>query len=150
MTSAEYKAAEMSIFSIIMALILFAIVIFLFSGTLSIHADNAVQVCFEVSLLLCHIFTLLGFLHGPLAWNAEDQSKCIVAMVALSYLSLCAFTFLFLESMCIAHHLMEGISMKIMEKIPMLILAGFGIPFVYLAIVIPIVYDDLIPSQQKV
>ena len=45
---------------------------------------------------------------------------------------------------------MEGISMKIMEKIPMLILAGFGIPFVYLAIVIPIVYDDLIPSQQKV
>ena len=34
MTSAEYKAAEMSIFSIIMALILFAIVLFLFSGTL--------------------------------------------------------------------------------------------------------------------
>ena len=150
MTSAEYKAAEMSIFSIIMAMILFAIVLFLFSGTLSIHADNAVQVCFEVSLLLCHIFTLLGFLHGPLAWDSEDQSKCIVAMVALSYLSLCAFTFLFLESMCIAHHLMEAVSMKILEKIPMLVLAGFGIPFVYLAIVIPIVYDDLIPYQHKV
>ena len=150
MTSAEYKAAEMSIFSIIMAMILFSIVLFLFSGTLSIHADNAVQVCFEVSLLLCHIFTLLGFLHGPLAWDSEDQSKCIVAMVALSYLSLCAFTFLFLESMCIAHHLMEAVSMKILEKIPMLVLAGFGIPFVYLAIVIPIVYDDLIPYQHKV
>ena len=115
----------------------------------SLYADNAVQACFEVSLLSCHIFTLLGFLDGPLAWNSEDQTKCIVALIALSYLSLCAFSFLFLESLCIANQLIENLNVKIMEKIPVLVLSGFAIPLVYLAVVISIAYEDLIPDQRR-
>merc|ERR1711971_56213 len=150
MTSSEYKAAELSIFSIIMALIALSIIILLFSGTLSIYNDNAVQFCFEISLLSCHVFTLLGFLDGPLAWNSEDQTKCLTAMVALSYLSLSAFTFLFLESLCIAQQLMEAVRLKFVEKIPLLILSGFVGPLIYLSVVIPLTYNDLIPNQRKV
>ena len=115
-----------------------------------IYADNAVQVCFEVSLLLCHIFTLLGFLDGPLAWNSEDQSKCIVALIALSYLSLCAFTFLFFESLTVANQLIQSVKIKIVEKTPLLICIGFFGPLVYLGLFIPFTYDDLIPYHRKV
>ena len=145
-----------------------------------IHTDNAVQVCFEVSLLSCHIFTLLGFLDGPLAWNPENQTNCLVSMIgisahwfsvkfgsyisfiqctkneffflqisALSYLSMCAFTFLFLESLCIANQLITRMNIKILDKIPILIASGFFSPLIYLAIVIPIIYKDLIPDAPK-
>ena len=150
MTNAEYKAAELSIFSIIMALISLTIIIFIISGTLPVHADNAVQVCFEVSLLSCHVFTLLGFIEGPLAWNPEDQTNCIVAMVAFSYFSMCAFIFLFLESLCIANQLIYNLNVKNLEKIPILVVSGFLAPLLYLAIVVPIAYKDLIPQTPKV
>ena len=87
---------------------------------------------------------------GPLAWNPQDQTKCVTAMVALSYMSLCAFTFLFLESLCIAHHLIEAVRLKFVEKIPLLVLSGFVGPLIYLCIVIPLTYNDLIPNQRKV
>ena len=114
-----------------------------------IHTDNAVQVCFEVSLLSCHIFTLLGFLDGPLSWNPENQTNCLVSMIALSYLSMCAFTFLFLESLCIANQLITRMNIKNLEKIPILIASGFFSPLIYLAVVIPIIYKDLIPDAPK-
>lgn len=150
MTGYRYKAAELSIFSIIMALIGFSIVVLIFSGTLTIYPDNAVQLCFEISLLACHIFTLLGFLDGPLAWNPGNQTNCLVAMIALSYLSLCAFTFLFLESLVIATQLIEGIAFKFLNKIPVLICFGFVSPMLYLVLVIPLAYNDLIPFERKV
>ena len=64
--------------------------------------------------------------------------------------SLSAFTFLFLESLCIAQQLIESVRLKFTEKIPILVLSGFIGPLIYLCVVIPLTYNDLIPNQRKV
>ena len=91
---------------------------------------------------------MLAFLDGPMAWNSTDQTLCIVALAALSFLSLCAFTFLFLESLCIASQLVEKIT--ITQKIPYLVAGGFLAPLLYCAIIIPALYQDLIPYEMRV
>ena len=82
--------------------------------------------------------------------TCDELVDSLTAMVALSYLSLSAFTFLFLESLCIAQQLMEAVRLKFVEKIPLLVLSGFVGPLIYLSVVIPITYNDLIPNQRKV
>ena len=96
------------------------------------------------------MFTLFGFLEGPLSWKAESLTPCIISMIAFSYLSMCAFTFLFLESLTIANQLVHSFNIKNLERIPILIVSGFLAPLIYLAIVIPIIYEDLIPDKPKV
>ena len=62
---------------------------------------------------------------------------------------MCAFTFLFLESLCIANQLINTMNIKNLEKIPILVVSGFLPPLIYLAIAIPIIYEDLIPQSPK-
>ena len=80
----------------------------------------------------------------------QDQTVCVLAVAFLSYFSLVCFAFLFLESLCIAHRLVELSFIGWTDKIGILVLSGFGFPLVYTAAVVGASYKDLIPFQNRV
>ena len=65
------------------------------------------------------------------------------------FFSLSAFVFLFLESACIAHHLVAGVTCPLADKIRILVALGFAAPFLYTAIAVPASYNDLIPNDLR-
>ena len=71
-------------------------------------------------------------------------------MGLLGLFSLGAFTFLFLESVCIAHRLVLGILCPFVEKIWLLVLLGFALPLIYTGVAVALLYQDLIPTSLKV
>ena len=115
-----------------------------------VYADNAMHFCFLFSLFLLLVSVLLSVRDGPLNWQPDDPTLCTLSVAFLSFFSLSCFTFLLLESLCIASSLVKGVVCPIAEKILLLVGLGFVLPFVYTVVAVPVLYEELIPTSFKV
>ncbi|XP_059099111.1 uncharacterized protein LOC131893169 isoform X1 [Tigriopus californicus] len=150
MVADDYRTAEFSIMSFVMVILLLCIIILVLSGTIPVYADNAMQVCFQISLFLFTLCLLLAGTDGPWSWDPEDQTWCALATGFLALFILTALTFLLLESLCIVHKLVPWVTCPLLDNIPILVAIGFLVPLLYIVIVVPILYTDLMPDQRRV
>lgn len=146
----DYRTAEFSIMSFVMIILLLCIIILLISGTIPVYSDNAMQVCFQISLFLFTLSLLLAGTDGPWSWDLEDQTWCAVAVGCLAFFILTALTFLLLESLCIAHKLVSWVTCPLLDNISIMVAMGFLFPLIYVVIVVPIFHNNLVPDQQRV
>lgn len=150
MVPGEYQAAQFSLFTIAIAMLTAAIVIFVISGTLPIYADNAMQVCFDVCLLCSIVAWLLAVIDGPLAWDPKNQTACLVSVFLLSFFTLASFAFLLLEAVCIARGLVKGVRCPIADKIAWMVAIGLLAPLVYAAIAVAVLRQEFVPTYNRV
>ena len=87
--------------------------------------------------------------NGPPPTPFQNQTWCAFATGLLSFFALSAFAFLLLESICIAHSLVKGVTCPFAEKISWMVAFGFVVPMAYTAIAVPILYRDLVPEQKR-
>jgi hypothetical protein len=139
----------------------------------SVYPDNAMQVCFEVSLLGFLVSWMLSVVDGPLAWDQnvrretknempetqmiifylQDLAPCVVATSLLTFFSLSATVFLLLESICIAQKLVPrcvaNCSVGSSSKVGLLVAVGFAGPLIYTVAAVPALYRELVPTMPK-
>jgi len=148
-----YRTAQLSVFAVDLAMILAAIMIMLASGTITHYADNAMQFCFQLSLLGLLISLLMSVSDGVLIWKEQSKVLCTLAVAFLTFFALCASVFLLLESLVICGALVRWTAKAtrpIVEKPLLTALAVFLAVLAFTAVVVPAARSSLIPDAQKV
>ncbi|KAK3868759.1 hypothetical protein Pcinc_025878 [Petrolisthes cinctipes] len=110
----------------------------LFFATGMFYQDCVAQLGFLFSLLVAYLILLVG--HPPLV-DSDNETGCIIVAVLLHLLFLCAFTFLMLEALTIAHLLVIHIKSPFQNSNWMLVGFGLGVPLVIVGVTAGFLYD---------
>jgi hypothetical protein len=70
-------------------------------------------------------------------------------MAGLQFSYFSAFMFLFLESLVLLNKLVDNVNIPLVESSCFILLSGFVPPLLYTGITIPILYQELMPSTNK-
>ncbi|MPC10630.1 Adhesion G protein-coupled receptor L3 [Portunus trituberculatus] len=124
----QYQALQLVCNSLLVAACIITMLFFFATGMF--YQDCVAQLGFESALMVAYLVLMIVY---PTSAQTNSETACIGVAVALHFLFLCAFTFLMLEALTIAHLLVIYIKSPFQRSNWVMVVAGVSLPLLVVA-----------------